>query len=885
MALSAGTKLGAFEVRSLLGAGGMGEVYRALDGKLGREVAIKVLPEAYKSDEERMARFEREARALAQLDHPAIGAIFDFVKDGPFPFIVMQLVEGETLAQRVQRGPLPLRSALAYFEHVASALAFAHDRNIIHRDLKPANIKITPDEQAKILDFGIAKILEPGTSPHEAVTEVLSGNAHTTKHGHLIGTPAYMSPEQARGKTLDKRTDVWSFGCCLFECLSGKPPFDGDTTTDALVAVLEAEPDWSTLPAETPEAVRVLLRRCLEKDTKDRLRDMSDGALEIRDALRGSGSGRRSDVDRTVALRAPAVASVPVRRLSIMLDPNAPVSPPREYLDPAVAISRDGTQLVYVAVIDGVRRLLVRPLDQLETRALAGTEHAIRPTFSPDGQWICYFTIPDGHLRKVSIHGGAPVTLAEVSHPMGVDWAGETIYYISGMPSELLRIPDTGGEPELLPLPEEGTGGFICGSPSVVPEERGLLYGAAYAPDLNLIRVMLLDFATRKTTVLVESALRPAYVRTGHVLFTQRGRVMALPFDAAAMRATGAPILVPESRIAAPQWPAVQFDVADDGTLVYVPTVHESDFRQTRTLVWIDREGKEEPVAQPAKSYECARIAPDGERAAVSVKGDIWIIDLAKGTNARFTFDQANNEYPVWSPDGQVLVFSTSHDGRHALCRKRLDGTGEPTILELSPNVHHPHGWSPDGQHIVLVEYSTKQNVHISLCSPDGSGGLRLWSDPGAFERAPSLSRDGRFIAYVGGETGREEVYVQPFPDRGGKWQISFDGGVEPEWSPDGRELYYREGDTLMAVSIQTEPKFSASEPRRLFSWNYFAPAIRAFTYHVAADGSRFLMIKQTDAPAAAPPASEIVVVQNWFAELHRLTPSHRRAKTPTDMG
>lgn len=885
MAISVGTRLGTFEIRSLLGAGGMGEVYRAVDARLGREVAIKVLPEVYKNDRERMARFEREARALAQLDHPAIGAIFDFQQDGPFPFIVMQLVEGETLAQRLVRGALPTRNALGYFVQIASALAFAHDRGIIHRDLKPANIKITPDEQAKILDFGIAKILEaePATLS-EAETRLQSeGLGHTTKDGILIGTPAYMSPEQARGKPLDKRTDVWSFACCLFECLSGRPPFDGDTTTDALVAVLESEPDWSALPPDTPEAIHVLLHRCLEKDTRDRLRDMSDGALEIRDALREGGTGRRSGVGReTVVMRAPAVPTVPVRRLSINLDPTAPVSPPREYLDPAIAISKDGTQIVYVAVIEGVRRLVIRPLDQLETRVLLGTEHAIRPSFSPDGQWICYFTIPDGHLRKVSIHGGTPVTLHEVSHPMGVDWYGDTIYFISGMPSELLRISDAGGTPEPLPLPDEGTGGFICGSPSVLPDERGLLYGTAYAPDLNLVRVMLLDFAARKTTVLVESALRPAYVHTGHVLFSQRGRVMALPFDAAGLCATGSPALVPESRIATPQWPAVQFDVSDEGTLVYVPTARESDFRQTRTLLWLDREGNEEPLNQPSRSYESARISPDGERVAVSVKSDIWVIDLARGANARVTTDQADNQYPVWSPDGQELVFSTSRSGSVVLCRKRVDGAGEPTILEVSPHVHHPHAWSPDGRFIVLVEYSTKKNVHIALCAPDGTDGLRHWSDPDAFERAPSLSPDGRFIAYVGGETGREEIYVQPFPDRGGKWQISFEGGVEPEWSPDGRELFFREGDEMMAVSIETEPRFTASTPRRLFAWNYFAPAIRAFTYDVAADGSRFLMIKETDAPSAAAPASEIIVVQNWFAALQRLTPSQRRIKTPT---
>jgi serine/threonine-protein kinase len=885
VAISIGTRLGSFEIRGLLGAGGMGEVYRAADVKLGREVAIKVLPEAYANDRERMSRFEREARALAQLDHPAIGAIYDFVQDGPFPFIVMQLVEGETLAQRLQRGALPLRDAMGYFEQIASALAFAHERSIIHRDLKPANIKITPEERAKILDFGIAKILEvdPAAASEAATRVVSEGFSHTTKHGVLIGTPAYMSPEQARGKPLDKRTDVWSFGCCLFECLSGKSPFEGETTSDELVAVLESEPDWTALPADTPEAVRVLLRRCLEKDTKDRLRDMSDGALEIRDATRGSGPGRRSGVGHeTMAIHSPALTVIPVRRLSITLDPNAPVSPPREYLDPAIAISRDGTQIVYVAVIDGVRQILIRPLDQLEPRILRGTEHAIRPCFSPDGEWVCYFTIPDGHLRKVSIHGGAPVTLHEVSHPMGVDWIGETIYYISGMPSELLRIADVGGEPEPLPLPDEGTGGFICGSPSVLPNERGLLYGTAYAPDLNLVRVMLLDFAARKTTVLVESALRPAYVRTGHVLFSQRGRVMALPFDVAGMRATGSPMLVSESRIAAPQWPAVQFDVSDEGTLVYVPTARESDFRQTRTLMWLDRDGNEEPVNQPSRSYESARVSPDGERVAVGVKGDIWVIDLARGASARVTSDQADNQYPVWSPDGQELIFSTSRNGRVVLCRKRVDGAGEPAILDVSPHVHHPHAWSPDGRSIVLVEYSTNQNVHIALCEADGSGGLRNWSDPDAFERAPALSPDGRFIAYVGGETAREEIYVQPFPDRGGKWQISFDGGVEPEWSPDGRELFFREGDAMMAVSIETDPRFSASTPRRLFTWNYFAPAIRAFTYDVAADGSRFLMIKETDTPAAAAPASEIIVVQNWFAELQRLTPSHRRMKTPT---
>ncbi len=798
VAITAGTRLGTFEIRGLLGAGGMGEVYRAVDTKLGREVAIKVLPEAYKDDRERMARFEREARALAQLDHPAIGAIFDFKQDGPFPFIVMQLVEGDTLAQRVQRGAIPSRNALRFFEEVASALAFAHDRNIIHRDLKPANIKITPEEHAKILDFGIAKILEPEPAAFsDAATRVQSEElSHTTKNGILIGTPAYMSPEQARGKPLDKRTDVWSFGCCLFECLSGRPPFEGDTTTDALVAVLSSEPDWTALPPETPEAVRVLLRRCLEKDTKDRLRDMSDGALEIRDAMREAGPGRRSGIGGdTVPIRAPVASRVPVRRLSINLDPNAPVSPPREYLDPAVAISRDGTQIVYVAVIDGVRHLLLRPLDQLEPRVLRGTDHAIRPCFSPDGQWIGYFTIPDGHLRKVSIHGGTPVTLHEVSHPMGVDWIGETIYFISGMPSELFRIADVGGAPEPLPLPDEGTGGFICGSPSVLPGERGLLYGTAYAPDLNLVRVMLLDFAARKTSVLVDHALRPAYVSTGHILFSQRGRVMALPFDAAGMRATGSPILVSESRIATPQWPAVQFDVSDEGTLVYVPTASESDFRESRTLVWLDREGNEEPLNQLPRSYEAARISPDGERAAVSVKGDIWTIDLARGANERITFDQADNQYPVWSPDGRELAYSTLKEAGVAICRKRTDGTGESTVLTVGPHVRHPHAWSPDGRFIVLVEYSTNQNVHIGLCAPDGTGNLRRWSDPGAFERAPSLSPDGRFIAYVGGETGREEVYVQPFPDRGGKWQISYEGGVEPEWSPDGRELFFREGD------------------------------------------------------------------------------------------
>jgi serine/threonine protein kinase len=893
-----GKQLGSYKIVSLLGAGGMGEVYQAHDAKLGREVAIKILPAAFVHDPERLSRFRREARMLASLNHPNIAAIHGLEQADAVHYLVMELVPGQTLAERVSGGALKIEEALKVAAQITEALEAAHERGVIHRDLKPANVKVTPEGRVKVLDFGLAKAFasEGGLDLSNAATLTAMG----TEDGRIMGTPAYMSPEQARGKPVDKRTDIWAFGCVLYEMLTGKDAFRGETVSDTIVAVLEREPDWEELPAATPAKIRQLLRRCLQKDAQRRLRDIGDARFEIEEASAAPAmlepaaalKGVRALGRRGLILSVGALLSVAiVTGLAIWNLRPSPSSPPRSVsrftitlppgeqlagLDsgPAVALSPSGTHLAYVARQRGTQQLHLRAIDSLEAKPIPGTEGGVSPFFSPDGQWLGFFA--GGKLKKVSVNGGAALTLGDPGGPGGASWGSQGIIaFAATSVSVLQQVPDVGGAAQ--PLTRVEKADDIQRWPEFLPGGKALLFAAGTLGSAPSIAVQ--SVVTGKERNLIQGATQPRYAPSGHLVYAQGGSLMAVPFDPQRLTVTGAAVSVVEGVLQSPNNGAAQYSFSATGSLVYVPGAVQS-VAQNR-LVWVSRNGTEQPLAAPEHGYGTPRLSPDGRLVSVRIMeqdSQLWLYDLSRETLTRLTFEGSASGTPAWTPDGKRLAFQSNKEGSALnLFWLLADGSGGLERLTTSEYIQAPSSWSPDGQLLAFVEAnpSTQRDIWVLRMSDPGAPGQARKAQPFLRtqfdEAAPRFSPDGRWLAYISNESGRYEIYVQPYPGPGGKWQISTEGGTEPVWNPNGRELFYRSGDKMMAVDIATQPSFAAGKPRMLFEGSYLPTAGTIQNYDVTHDGQRFLMLKANE-QAQAP--VQINVVLNWFEELKRRVPA-----------
>jgi serine/threonine-protein kinase len=908
VALAPGTRIGPYEIAAQLGVGGMGEVYRATDTNLKRQVAIKVLPEAVAADAERLARFQREAEVLGALNHPNIAHIHGLEKTNGTFALVMELVEGPTLADRIAQGAIPVEEALSIATQITEALEAAHEQGIIHRDLKPANIKVREDGTVKVLDFGLAKALDPAASSLNASMSPTITTPAMTQAGMILGTAAYMSPEQARGRPVDKRADIWAFGAVLFEMLTAHAPFPGSDVVEVLGAVVHKEPVWTDLPVETPPTVRATLQRCLEKDPKRRMRDIGD----VRLALTGTfdtplPATAVAASASTVTARVPwmwvgasllvgglATAGAmkfagprpappqPVRRVALTML-GSPLAATEGAL---VAISPDGRVLVYRVREQGVgRRLYRRRLDELEGTPISGTEGAGgSPFFSPDGQWLGFRDLSTGMLVKLSLAGGRPVRIGEIGGYQGASWEADGSIVLGLGGAGLVKVAAGGGVPVTLTKPDDGR---LDWYPQTLPGGRAVLFTTSgRAPDTADIMALDLQSGKRQTVLRGGSAGR--FVSTGHLVFVRDQALWAVRFNPATLLVSGDPVLV-EQGIRVESGGAVQFAVADD-TLTYIP---ETSAAESRTLVWVDRSGREEPLASPARTYLYPRISPDGQRVAIDVRDqefDIWIWSVAGQTLTRLTTDPAPDEYPVWAPDSQRIVFASLRaKGARNLYMQRADGTGAVERLTTSQRTQAPNSISPDGRALIFTE-SNPKTTSVDLmrmplwppgASPARTGGERDAGASGAQgliqtpfpETNGEVSPDGRWLAYQSSDSGRTEIYVRPFPDvNAGRAQVSSTGGHSPLWDRTGRELYFRsEHGAVMRVNVLPGNTWQNSPPAETVPARYYDLSPAGRTFDVAPDGKRFLMIKQ---PVGEAAVQNIVVVTNWFEELKRLVPA-----------
>ena len=907
MPLSTGDRLGPYEITGELGAGGMGIVLRARDTMLDRDVALKVLPEAFTSDPNRLARFEREAKVLASLNHPNIGSIYGLEEGGggEFRALVLELVEGPTLAERIKLGPIPLDEAVPIASQIAEALEAAHEAGVIHRDLKPANIKVKDDGTVKVLDFGLAKAFQPDAGdPNLSASPTISLAAAATQMGMVIGTAAYMAPEQAKGKVIDKRADVWAFGAVLYEMLTGARPFAGDDVSETLARVIDREPDWAALPDDVPPALSNVLRRCLQKNLKQRIRDIGDVSLAMEGAFEttlGAPSEQTVAPQLQVwqrplpaliaALLVAVVSSLAVWALLGSGTQPAPLPkrftltlPESDRLPGTtrdkLALSPNGQTLVYRAARDGAFQLFRRPIDQFEAMPMPGTENAFSPFFSPDGQWVGFSAA--GALRKVALAGGPPQTLTAGPSEFairGADWGADDMFVYGDGP--LMQVPGAGGDPAPLFTPDDGRRSWY---PQILPGGDAVLFTLSnVGPDAGELHILIR--ATGEHRTLVPDAVKGRVLDTGHLVFVRSGALWAVGFDHDRLDIVGTPApVVEEVRVEVAG--AVEYALADDGTLVYIPGSPGG----TRRLVWVDRHGDEEPLAARAANYVAHNLSPDGARAAVSIldesgNSEVWVSELARGTLTRLTRDDAFDGRPLWHPDGRRVAFRSDRNGQPELFWQAADGSGTAerllTIDEAVTDIV-PYDWSPDGATLFVVARFPETGSDVGMVSidDDGPGTWEPIVQTAAREVWPAISPDGRWLAYTSDETGRFEVYVQRFPEREGRQPISVGGGTIPEWSADGSELFYGRGAppvAMMRVTISGDerdpPSLIVGTPERLFEWRYYLAGVGLRHYDVSPVGQRFLMISPGGPADAGAGRAEINVVLDWVEELKARVP------------
>jgi len=883
--------LGYFECTELIGKGGMGEVYRAKDQKLGRDVAIKVLPEEFAKDADRVARFQREAKLLASLNHPNIASIHGLEESGGTHFLVLELIEGDTLADRIKRGPIPVEESLKLALQIAEALEAAHEKGVIHRDLKPANIKVTPDGRVKVLDFGLAKAFT-GSHPDLDLSNSPTLSNPATMQGVILGTAAYMSPEQARGETVDARADIWAFGCVLFEMLAGRAAFEGRTVTDVLASVIKVEPEWRRLPPNLHPRILLLLERCLDKEAKNRYSGIGDARVDVQKALADSsgvfqprGGARPPTKLRTLLLWSTlTILLIALAGIVIWNLKTTPAPEPRQVsrlyyelpkdqqfdnlFERVLAVSPDGRQLVYASS----GPLYLRRMDELNAKSLPGTEGAQKPFFSPDGKWVGYVSAANNQLKKIAVSGGPPVTLADVDSLGLFNWGADDTIVYGQTGRGVMRVSANTGTPEEMIKAEESE--YLI-HPQILPDGESVLF-TRVTPGQYKITVQSLKSGKRKELFSGDAA---QYLPTGHLVYASGNDLFAIAFDLGALEVEGGPITMVQGVFRGGG--AAQYAVSDSGTLAYIPTELGVAAGARRALVWVDRKGKEEPLSVPPDDYRYPRISPDGTRVVLAFQEagnrNIWIWDLVRETLTRVTSDAASDSYPIWSLDGKRIAFFSTRNGKVGVYWKAADGTGEDESLgSVAGLAITPWSWSADGKSLVLMESTGGLNYDIGILSMEGDHKRKPLVREKHTDGQPQISRDGRWMAYMSTETGKPEVYVRPFPDvNGGKWQVSTSGGDSPLWSPDGSELFYRSGDSVIAVPVQTEPVFKPGKPETLFKGAYVSASLQdAHTWDISPDGRRFLMMKATEAVASADEGPRrINIVLNWTEELKRRVP------------
>ena len=901
---------GKYKILEEIGRGGMGVVYEAEDTSLNRRIAIKALPDVFTSDPERLARFEREAKVLASLNHPNIAAIHGLEEAQGKRFIVLEFVEGETLAERLSRGPLAFEETLDVCRQITEGLEGAHEKGIIHRDLKPANVKITPEGKVKILDFGLAKAfrdeasgVDPSQSP--TITDQM------TRPGVIMGTAAYMSPEQARGKPADKRADIWAFGCILYECLTGKRAFEGETVTEIVAAILKGEPNWQALPGATPSKLKDLLHRCLRKDLRERLHDIADARIEIEAPItypsESLGAPRRISLLWVAAISAVVlIAGIIIGRLLIRRYQPAPsvsvvtstikvepglrlegLSRAFEMLHPsriAMAISHDGKFLVYSATSkdpdpQAKARLYLRRMDRPGAKPIVGTEGGINPFLSPDSRSVGFWA--DGKLKKIPVDGGVATEICDATGIYGASWGRDnSIVFTDGSEVGLSRVSAEGGKPETLTKPDPKREETSHRLPCWLPDGKAVLFTVTRSSYDRRPRVAVLRLDTREHRILLENAADAKYVPTGHLIFLRQGTLMAVRFDPDRMEVIEQPVALVEDVMQAFRLSfslntgAGQFSVSETGCLLYVAGGVIPDLKNS--LVWVDQRGIEEPVMDLQRPFLNPRLSPDGRKIAYGTNGSewqIWVYDLSTGTNSRLT-DEGFAEYPIWTPDGKRLVFGLSKSGPANLYWQSSDGSSAMERLTTSESMQWAGPWSPDGKTAALVEVHRDGGRDIALLDV-GSGRVTPFLNSPFIEEFPEFSPDGRWIAYTSNESKRSEVYVQPFPGLGTKYPVSAEGGEQPLWARDSKQLFYRWEDQVWVVDVRTDGAFTTSKPRLLLKHPgyYISHPIRS--YDLSLDSQRFLMMKLEQ--RMPTPVTEMILVQNWFEELKRLVPTGKK--------
>jgi len=898
MALFPGTRLGPYLVAAQIGAGGMGEVYRARDERLGRDVALKSLPEAFTGDAQRMARFQREAQLLASLSHSNIATIHGLEVSGATRALVMELVEGPTLADRIAQGAIPMDEALPIAKQITEALEYAHERGIIHRDLKPANIKLTKEGAVKILDFGLAKALadDPAT-PDASNSPTLSVAA--TKAGFILGTAAYMSPEQAKGKSVDRRADIWSFGVVLYEMLTGQRLHSGETASETLAAVIKDEPDWSKLSSGTPLGIRELLRRCLTKDPRARLRDIGEARIVLQDALTqpqanvSLGEARPWAGEQGAAgvrvwrVALPWILSVVLAAIAGLAvwtswrGKPAPAPVVRRFVvdlprgqvfwgpQPWIAISPDGWHAAYLASrLDGPGwGLYVRRMDQLQASSIP-EEDLNQPFFSPDGQWVGYFA--GTKLKKVSIQGGAPVTLCDVTNPRGASWSEDgTIIFSPDGAGGLWKVSAAGGRPEALTQSAAVADRLSHRWPHVLPNGRAVLFTVSgLSGGSQYSAIAALSLKTGKIHTLLEGGSSPRYLASGHIVYGRAGTLYAVSFDVERLELTGTPVPVEEDVRMDVTTGAGYYDTSREGTLVYLSGSAPVDLNE---LVWVDRKGTEKTIPAQPRAYSNVRVSPDGNRVVARVADsnvDIWVYEVRRGALSRLTFQPEEDESPVWTPDGKRIAFSSSIAAKgRSIVWKNADGSGVEEVLWEGGTHTHVNSISPDQRWLAFTDYDAGTHGDLWVLPLQGERKPQPFHKTTFNEYDACFSPDGRWIAYTSDESGQNEIYVQAFPGSGGKWQVSAGGGEGPVWAPNGKELFYRDGGKMVTVSIATTPAFSAGAPRLLFEGSQIRNPRREANYDVSPDGQRFLMTKGSGIGSRA---AQYQVALNWTEEMKR---------------